>query len=125
MDLAILSYLVGSVLGFIHGARIYQSEGVPVESLGVLLADVTPLMGPIVRQQSNAIQAAAYHDPQLSLSTYAEGLAGIAQQAREGAIDAGFPTFALRLFRKALAAGYGQEEVAALVKLHADDGGTA
>ena len=35
----------------------------------------------------------------------------------EARISSEFPTFGLRLFNKAMAAGYGEEEVAALIKV--------
>jgi 3-hydroxyisobutyrate dehydrogenase-like beta-hydroxyacid dehydrogenase len=41
----------------------------------------------------------------------------LAKQAREAGINSEFPTFGLGLFKKAMAAGYGEEEVAALIKV--------
>jgi 3-hydroxyisobutyrate dehydrogenase-like beta-hydroxyacid dehydrogenase len=39
------------------------------------------------------------------------------EQAREAGINAEFPTFALGLFQKALDAGFGNEELGALIKV--------
>jgi 3-hydroxyisobutyrate dehydrogenase-like beta-hydroxyacid dehydrogenase len=39
------------------------------------------------------------------------------KQAREAGINSEFPTFGLGLFKKAMAAGYGEEEVAAVIKV--------
>ena len=41
----------------------------------------------------------------------------LAQAARESGINAEFPTFAAALFKRAMAAGHGDEEVAALIKV--------
>jgi hypothetical protein len=40
-----------------------------------------------------------------------------AKQAREARINSEFPTYGLGIFKKARAAGYGEEEVAAVIKV--------
>ncbi len=52
------------------------------------------------------IQTGTVDRPQSSVKTCT-----VAKQAREARINSEFPTFGLGLFRKAMAAGYGEEEV--------------
>jgi 3-hydroxyisobutyrate dehydrogenase-like beta-hydroxyacid dehydrogenase len=47
----------------------------------------------------------------------AKGFELFVRQAREAQINSEFPTFGLGLFRKAMAAGYGEEEAGALIKV--------
>jgi 3-hydroxyisobutyrate dehydrogenase-like beta-hydroxyacid dehydrogenase len=117
MMLADTSYLVGSWIGFIHGARIYESEGLPVESFGSLLADFASVLGAEAKNLGEVIQQGAYENPGSSISTDTSAIESIVQQAQEAQINSEFPKFALWLFRQAIAAGYGEEEVAALIKV--------
>jgi hypothetical protein len=44
-DLATLSCLFGAMLGFFHGARIFESEDLRVGDLGAMIADIAPVLG--------------------------------------------------------------------------------
>ncbi len=47
----------------------------------------------------------------------AEAFELFVRQAREAQINSEFPTFGLGIFRRAVAAGYGEEEAAAVIKV--------
>jgi len=111
------SYLVGNWLGFVHGARILESEGLRVDSFGSMLAGLAPILAAEAKHLGEVVQAEAYENPGSSIATDTGALERIVQQARESQINSEFPTFALRLFQQAMAAGYGEEEVAALIKV--------
>jgi hypothetical protein len=51
------------------------------------------------------------------VKTCAVGFERFAKQAREAGINSEFPEFGLGLFSKAMQEGYGEEEVAALIKV--------
>lgn len=122
MDCAMLSYLIASIIGFLHGARICESEGLPVDSLGSMIAELSRIIGDDVKTQAEVVQSEAYDQPLASLAVYAGAMERILGQALDAEITTEFPKFATRLFRRALVAGYGQEEVASLIKvLRADD----
>jgi 3-hydroxyisobutyrate dehydrogenase-like beta-hydroxyacid dehydrogenase len=116
-DLAFISYLFGAMLGFFHGARIFESEGLRVEDLGSMLANVAPVIGEMIKHEGEAIQTGNYGKPQSSLEMCADAVELIMKQAREAGINSEIPKFTGELFRKALSAGYGDEEVAALIKV--------
>lgn len=63
------------------------------------------------------IQSGSYSETSAPLELWAGPIERIAQHARDSQIDAGFPMFASALFRKAMEAGYGREEVSALFKV--------
>lgn len=117
MDLAFLSYLFGSMLGFFHAARILEAEGLRVDAFGSTIAAIAPVIGEMHRRSGEAIQTGAYENPESSLKICAEGVELLVQQAREAHANAEFPTFASGLFKKAMAAGYGDEKAAALIKV--------
>lgn len=117
MDLAFLSYLFGSMLGFFHAARILEAEGLRVDAFGSTMAAIAPVIGEMHKRSGEAIQMGAYEKPESSLKICAEGVELLVQQAREAHVNAEFPTFASGLFKKAMAAGYGDEKAAALIKV--------
>lgn len=121
LDCAILSYFFGAILGCIHGARICESEGLPVDSFGSMLADFSPVLAGEVKHIGENIHAGAYENPQASLKTYAAAAERLVQHAREGKINSEFPIFATKLFGKGMAAGYQTEEVASLIKAMRED----
>lgn len=117
MDLATLSYVYGGMLGFIHGARIAESEGFGVDHYGSLVAEISPTFGEFFRHEGAVIQSGDYAVSESPLKISVEATERLAQAAREGGINSEFPTFASGLFKRAMAAGYGGEEVAALIKV--------
>jgi len=116
LDCAILSYFHEGILGCIHGARICESEGLPVDSFGSMLADLSPVLAGQVKHIGEIIHAGAYENPQASLKTHAAASERLVQQAREGKINSEFPIFATEYFGKGIAAGYQMEELASLIK---------
>jgi 3-hydroxyisobutyrate dehydrogenase-like beta-hydroxyacid dehydrogenase len=116
-DLATLSCLFGALLGFFHGARIFESEGLRVGDLGSMIDNIAPVLGEMIKHAGEAIQTETYENPQSSVKTCTVGFELFVKQAREARITSEFPTFALALAKRAMAAGYGEQEFAALVKV--------
>ncbi|AFH61844.1 NAD(P)-dependent oxidoreductase [Paenibacillus caseinilyticus] len=115
--LAVISYLLGTWLGFAHGAHILESEHLPVDSFGSMIAAIAPLLGEEAKHQGKVIQTGKFGNPESSLQTSADSVERLLQQATEAGINSDFPRFALPLFAKAAAAGYGDEEVSAMIKI--------
>ncbi|MGG4146357.1 NAD(P)-dependent oxidoreductase [Paenibacillus algorifonticola] len=116
-DLAFLSYLFGSYLGFFHAARIMESDGLQVSAFGAMLAQISPVIGEVIKYEGELIEAEKYDNPQSSLNICMVTAKLLMKQAREAGINNEFPAFAEQLFARALDAGYGNEEVAALIKI--------
>ncbi|MBD0383679.1 NAD(P)-dependent oxidoreductase [Paenibacillus sedimenti] len=116
-DLAFLANLFGSMFGFVHAARILESEGLRVDSFGSMMADIAPIMGEINKHNGQVMQSGMYENPESTMKTCANTGELFVQQAREAQINSEFPVFAQGLFRKAMAAGYGDEEFGALIKV--------
>ncbi|MGK3983626.1 NAD(P)-binding domain-containing protein [Sorangium sp. So ce136] len=117
LDLAFLSYAFLGLIGFYHGARICEVEGLSVADLGSMLADVAPAIGAMIKHDAHVIQAGTFGDPQSSVDACWRGLEILVRQAKEAGINADLPSFAAGLFRKGVTAGYGAESPGALMKV--------
>ncbi|HDR4902995.1 TPA: NAD(P)-dependent oxidoreductase [Bacillus cereus] len=116
-DLAFLSYLFGSYLGFFHAARILESDGLRIDDFGSMIAHVSQVVGEVIKYESAVIQTETYDNPQSSINMCMTTVELFMEQAQEAKINNEFPMFAQGLFKRALDAGYGNEELAALIKI--------
>ena len=117
MDLATLSYIYGSVLGFFHGARIAETSGIRVDTYGALVGSIAPTFGDFLKHEGTVIQSGNFAVTESPLKISVEATERILQQAHEARINSEFPAFAAQLFKKAAIAGYENEEAAALIKV--------
>lgn len=117
MDLAVLSYTYGAALGFFHGALISEAENLQVDSFGAILADFSPTIGEFLKYESEIIKKEDYTASESPIRISVEAVERILKTAQESRISTEFPKFASGIFQKAMAAGYGDEEIAALIKV--------
>jgi 3-hydroxyisobutyrate dehydrogenase-like beta-hydroxyacid dehydrogenase len=117
MDLATLSYVYGTALGFFHGARIVEAAGMPVDQFGALVAGIAPGFGEMLQHEANVIHSGDFTVSQSPTSISVDAVERILQQASESGINDEFPRYAASVFRRAAAAGYGNQEIAAIIKV--------
>lgn len=117
MDLATLSYIYGAMLGFLHGVRISEAEGFRVDTYGSIINDIAPSMGEFLKHEGGVIQTGNYAVSESPLKISVEITERLVRTAQAAQINTEFPTFAAGLFKRAMAAGYGDEEAAALIKV--------
>lgn len=117
MDLATLSYIYGASLGFFHGAHIAETSDVPVDMYGDLIAGISPTFGDFLKHEGAVIQSGDFRMSESPLKISVEATERILEQAKDAKINTEFPKLAAGLFRRAEAAGYGEEEAAALIKI--------
>jgi|GEM_PF-104156 3-hydroxyisobutyrate dehydrogenase and related beta-hydroxyacid dehydrogenases len=115
LDLAFLSHFFGGLLGFYHGARIMESEHLPVAKLGEMIQTAAPALGAILHADAQRIAANAFDSPESSLANSATVAELIRTHALDRNLNLHFPDFATHLFRTALAAGHAHRDVAALL----------
>lgn len=116
-DLATLSCVFGAIFGFYHGARICEVEGLRVDNFGSMIAGIAPVIGEMIKHDSLDIQTETYDEPESSMRMCAAGADLYSRHAREAGINAEFPSFLVGLFDKCVVAGYGNERLAALMKV--------
>lgn len=117
MDMATLSYIYGAMIGFLHGARIAESEGFGVDRYGGLVAGIAPTFADFLKYEADVIHSGDFRVAESPLSISVEATARIAGAARQSGINGEFPRFVADLFRRAAEAGHADEEAAALIKV--------
>ena len=119
-DMILLMRYYGMFLSLFHSVQICQAEGIALEQYSTLLGDQGKAYE---KWLCDNIRLGSYQDTSAPLELWAGAIQRIAQHAQDSQIDAGFAMFTSALFEKALAAGYGREEVSAVYKvLGSDDG---
>lgn len=117
MDMATLSYIYGTTIGFIHGARIAETEGFGVDKYGALVAQIAPSFAGFLKYEGDVIHSGDFTVSQSPLKISTEATERIAKAARASGINDEIPSFVAGLFERAQKAGYGDEEIAALIKI--------
>lgn len=117
MDMATLSYVYGAILGFIHGARVVESEGVSMQAYGEAVAAMSPSYGEFLKHEAGVIASGDFEVSESPLSISVQATDRLARIARDSGLDARVPSLAAELFRQAGEKGLGQQELAALIKV--------
>jgi 3-hydroxyisobutyrate dehydrogenase-like beta-hydroxyacid dehydrogenase len=114
-----LRYLAGGTtyLGFFHGALIGEAEGFGAAEYGEIVARIAPAFGDFLKYEGGVIEKGDYRVSESPLSISVEATGRILDTARESGISTEIPEFFAGFFRRAVAAGYKDEEVAAIMKL--------
>ncbi len=112
LDLAWLSQRLGQMIGAIHGVCLCEAEGVDVRALEAMLPD-----GDRARLLAGRIRNRDFLNPDATVAVWAAVIQRFREQARDSGTSAEFPDFAAGLVQRAMQAGYGDEDVAALVKV--------
>jgi 3-hydroxyisobutyrate dehydrogenase-like beta-hydroxyacid dehydrogenase len=117
MDMATLSYIYGATIGFFHGARIAESAGFRVDQYGALVAGIGASFAEFLKYEGDVIQSGDFKVSESPMKISIEATERMAQAARDSGINDEFPSFVSGLFQRAADAGYGDEEVAAIIKV--------
>jgi 3-hydroxyisobutyrate dehydrogenase-like beta-hydroxyacid dehydrogenase len=117
MDLATLSYVYGASLGFIHGARVAETEGFKVGEYGAIIEKIAPAFGAFLKHEANVIQSGDFRVTASPMSISIAATERMLTTAREAGLNDEIPAFFADFLQRAKAAGYENEEAAALIKL--------
>jgi 3-hydroxyisobutyrate dehydrogenase-like beta-hydroxyacid dehydrogenase len=110
LDLALLSKYIGMALGVIHGALVCRSENVGIDAFATELTDDDAIV------LAEIIHSNKYGDPGCKMAVWAQSLQRIQTQAQDAHISSEIPEFMGSIFKRALALGYDQEDIAAIFK---------
>lgn len=117
MDLATLSYVYGGYLGFMHGARLAEVRGVDVARYGEIVHSVAPSFGAFFEHQAGVVKSGDFRISESPLRISVEATARILQASAAMGIHTQVPRLCADLLKRADEAGYGGEELAALIKV--------
>ncbi|MHA1151865.1 MAG: NAD(P)-dependent oxidoreductase [Alphaproteobacteria bacterium] len=112
LDLAWLCVSYGRFLAITHAACLCESEGVGVDVFASLFDEE-----PLIRRYANVIHTAEFGKRTATLQVWGAALQRIRTQGEDAGINTDFPDLVSSLFEKAVDAGYGEENVMALVKV--------
>ncbi|WP_375303714.1 NAD(P)-dependent oxidoreductase [Niastella sp. OAS944] len=114
---AVMAYLAGNWIGFCHGALICENEGFRPDAFGELIHNISPILATESKHMGQVIQNNKFTDPESTINTTGLDLHLLVQQAEEAGISKELPQFAANIFQRAIDAGFGQEEHAAIIKV--------
>lgn len=120
MDLATLSYVYGATVGFLHGARIAESEGLDVSQYGKIVKEISPSFGAFFQHEGSVIQSGDFTITESPLRISVEATQRILQSSQDAGLNTEFPAFVADLLKRADAAGLGNQELASLIKVLRD-----
>lgn len=112
LDLAWLVNRYGIYLSAAHGAMLCEAEDVSLEAFAEVFAP-----NDAARWLIDVIKSKDFENPSATLSIWNAALQLILKHAREHGIDSAFPEFVSGVLNRAEAAGYGNEHIAAMVKV--------
>ncbi len=114
---SVMAYLAGSWIGFVHGALISEKEGYSPEQFGALIHNISPMLAAESKHMGRVIEHNSFSDPESTVDTTGHDLHLLVQHSEEAGISNELPKFAADLFQRAIDAGYGKEEHAAIIKV--------
>ena len=112
LDLAWLSKLYGVFAGIAHGAILCESEGVDLDLYSNVFQEKDGARGII-----EVIRKDAFKNPGATLEVWSAALQRIRNQAHDKRINCEVPDFMADILRRAITAGYGDEHIAAMIKV--------
>ncbi len=112
LDLAWLCQRLGQMIGAVHAVCLCESENVDVRAFVGMLPE-----GDRARILTSRIMDENYLDPDAAVAVWDAVSRRFKEQARDAGISSEFPDFAANIIARAMYAGYGNEDVAALVKV--------
>ena len=114
LDRSMSSFYYGAMAGFFHGAAIVQSEGFPVDDYVSTLVPLLAGVADSMQRCGDMIGKGSYAGSEASLNVHAASVEHILQLSQENGIDRSHPESLLAHFKRAIAAGHGQNELGAL-----------
>lgn len=121
MDLATLSYVYGSFMGFVHGARIAQAKGLDVAQLGRVVQDISPSFGAFFAHEGKVIQSGDFAITESPLRISVSATRRIHDFSVAAGINTELSALAASWLERAEAAGLADEELAAVIKVLGPD----
>jgi 3-hydroxyisobutyrate dehydrogenase-like beta-hydroxyacid dehydrogenase len=112
LDLAWLCQRFGLFLGLAHGARLCEGQDVDLSLLASMFTS-----GDRSRVYLETVARNAFEHPQATLDVWNKALERILETSKDAGIGREIPEFISAIFERAIKAGYGGEDVAAIVKV--------
>ena len=116
-DIAVLSFAMSSMLGFLHGAIVCEGENLPVEGYLQFVKGLLPALDAALTDLCRKIQKKDYENAQATLETWAVAPRELIGWSEKHRVDHTFADPQLRLIERAVKAGKGQMDLAYLYEV--------
>jgi len=116
LDLAIISMMLGAMLGTGHALAIARAEGV-LDRFAEISPDLAALIPDDVAYAVGLVASAAYADPRASVETWLAVAERLRQHSADAELDDAFPRLANSLYARALAMGHGELDPAVVTEI--------
>lgn len=117
LQFALVAPTLMLVMGVIQGMHVLEREGFDLSQYADIISGMSPLLKESVERQANAIAGNRYADTEAALETWAAGLEHYVHTFGQHGCDLGLIEPVRDLLSRAVAAGHGNEEVAAAIKV--------
>ena len=117
LDCAVLEYYYGATLAMLHGAALCESESLPLSLYFQTVKSVAPLLSATADTARTMIDREIYSGVDCALSTHITALRHIQRLSHDNEVDTRLPDTLMAAYKKAVAAGYGDEEIAAVFEV--------
>ena len=116
-DLAILTFGVSTMLGFLQGQVVWEGEGLPAGGFLETIKGMMPTMELLFADISRRIAAKDYRGDQASLEAYAVVIKQLVNWLKDRHADHGVPDAYASLMESAIKAGQDQSDFACLYEV--------
>jgi 3-hydroxyisobutyrate dehydrogenase-like beta-hydroxyacid dehydrogenase len=117
LDCAVLEYYYGATLAMLHGAALCESEQLPLGQYFQMIKAITPQLGATADSARTMIDRERYSGVDCALDTHIAALRHIQRLCHDNEVDTRLPDTLMATYKKAIAAGYGDEEIAAVFEV--------
>lgn len=114
---ALMALVLGAFLGFIHGVRVCEAEGLDRLEYAERMTEACMHLGPEMRALVRRMTEEQFDDTHAPLHTYQSAARILLEHAQVSNLDVSFPACANETLRRGLEAGFGQSDLAALIKV--------
>jgi 3-hydroxyisobutyrate dehydrogenase-like beta-hydroxyacid dehydrogenase len=114
---AVLEYYYGATLAMLHGAALCESEQLPLTQYFQSVKAFAPLLNASADKARNMIDRESYTGVDSTLDTHIANLRHIQRLTHDNDVDTRLPDALMAAYKKAAAAGYGDEEIAAVFEV--------
>jgi 3-hydroxyisobutyrate dehydrogenase-like beta-hydroxyacid dehydrogenase len=121
-DVAVLTFGVSAMLGFLQGQVVWESENLPVGGFLETIKGMMPAMESIFTDMSRRVSSKNYSGDQASLEAYAVVTRQLVSWCQDRGSDHTVPDAYVHLMERAIQAGKSQDDFACLFELLSGQG---
>lgn len=123
-DVAVLTFGVGAMLGFLQGQVVWEGENLPIGQFIETIKGMMPTMESVFADMSRRISSKNYRGDQASLEAYSVVTKQLVSWCEDRGSDHTIPDAYVNLMERAMQAGKSQADFACLFEVLSDTTGT-